>query len=74
AGMYLSADAPCCPVIHNSGWCWRNPGILKIPGVITVRFLAPIPPGLSRKQFTLALQQALSQAKSLPRGKQTDLS
>lgn len=68
AGMYLSADAPCHPIIHNSGWRWRNPGIMKTPGVITVRFLAPIAPGLSRKQFTSALHQALSQAKSLPRG------
>ncbi len=43
--------APCIPVVHNSGRYWLTPGPAKTPGVITMRLLAPIPPGLSRKTF-----------------------
>lgn len=66
AGMYLAANTPCYPVIHNSGWHWRNPGVMKTPGVITSKFLKPIPKGLARRPFMAALAEALGEARSLP--------
>ncbi|MBB5517913.1 lysophospholipid acyltransferase family protein [Amphiplicatus metriothermophilus] len=56
AGVYLAANAPCVPVVHDSGKYWRHPGWVKFPGVVTVRFLPPIEPGLDRKAFIRALE------------------
>lgn len=62
AGMYLIADRPVTPVVHNSGEFWRYPGGMKTPGVITLRFLPPIPPHLPRRSFMPALEAALRQS------------
>lgn len=54
ASIYLAAGAPCTPAVHDSGKCWRQPGTLtalKVPGLITLRFMPAIAPGLSRKVF-----------------------
>ncbi len=58
AAVYLSIDAPCTPFVHDSGRFWRHPGLLKTPGVITLRILPPIPAGLSRKEFMRRLEEA----------------
>ncbi|HXI86645.1 MAG TPA: lysophospholipid acyltransferase family protein [Parvularculaceae bacterium] len=66
AAIYLGADAPCTPVVHNSGEHWRYPGGiggLKIPGTITLRFLPAIPSGLTRKEFMTALGVAFESAR-----------
>lgn len=60
AGIYLVADAPVTPMVHDSGSYWRHPGPEKTPGVITLRILPPIPPGLPRKEFMARLEAALS--------------
>ena len=62
AGMYLIANRPVTPVVHNSGEFWRYPGGMKTPGVIPLRFLPPIPPNLPRRAFMPALDAALRQA------------
>lgn len=59
AGIYLAAGAPCAPFVHNSGSIWLHPGPKKKPGIITVRFLPPIPAGLHRKEFMTRLTAAL---------------
>lgn len=59
AGMYLVADAPVTPVVHNSGEHWRHPSGLKTPGVISVRFLPQIPAKMQRREFMPALESAL---------------
>jgi 1-acyl-sn-glycerol-3-phosphate acyltransferase len=59
AGMYLVANAPVTPVVHNSGEYWRHPGPAIVPGEITLRFLPPIPPNQPRKAFMPALETAL---------------
>jgi 1-acyl-sn-glycerol-3-phosphate acyltransferase len=67
--MYLVAGAPVHPVVHNSGLCWRHPGGRKVEGVITLRFLPPIPPDLPRRAFMPALGAALAapaEAKGAP--------
>ena len=63
AGIYAATGAPCVPVAHDSGRFWRHPGNEKIPGVITLRFLPPIEPGLERKQFLKELETRLANAR-----------
>lgn len=60
AGVYLVAGAPVTPAVHNSGEHWRHPGVMKVPGVITLRILPPIPAGLPRKDFMARLDAALA--------------
>ncbi|MFQ5561962.1 MAG: lysophospholipid acyltransferase family protein [Parvularculaceae bacterium] len=63
AGIYKAAGAPCVPVAHDSGRHWRHPGILKIPGEITIRFLPPIEPGMDRKDFLSMLKAQIESAR-----------
>ena len=63
AGVYLAANAPCVPVAHDSGRFWLHPGIRKEPGVITIRFLAPIEPGLDRRKFMTVLEERLTEGR-----------
>jgi 1-acyl-sn-glycerol-3-phosphate acyltransferase len=62
AGMYLAAEAPVTPAAHDSGEHWRHPGVMKIPGDITLKFLPAIPPGLPRRDFMETLEGALAGA------------
>lgn len=59
AGMYLAADSPVTPFVHNSGEYWTSSNGRKAPGEITIRFLPPIEPNLGRKAFMKALDAAL---------------
>ncbi len=43
--------APVVPVALNSGLFWGRRSFHKKPGVITLEFLEPMPPGLKRRQF-----------------------
>ncbi len=63
AGIYATTGAPCTPVAHDSGRFWRHPGGEKIPGVITLRILPAIPPGLDRKEFLDTLAARLENAR-----------
>ncbi|MEQ8192905.1 MAG: lysophospholipid acyltransferase family protein [Rhodospirillales bacterium] len=77
AAMYNRLDAPVIPVALNSGMFWSRRSLLKRPGVVTVEFLPPIPPGLDRKAFlgelrtriesaTLALQREAVEKHGVP--------
>ncbi len=63
AGLYTAAGAPCTPAAHDSGRYWRHPGIERRPGVITLRFLPPIAPGLDRKTFQTELKIQIDAAR-----------
>lgn len=63
AGLYTTSGAPCTPVAHDSGRFWRHPGGLKTPGVITIRFLPAIAPGLDRKTFLADLKSRIDGAR-----------
>lgn len=63
AGIYLATGAPCVPAGHDSGRFWRHPGQLKIPGVITLKILPAIPPGLDRKTFLATLRARIESAR-----------
>ena len=49
--IYEALNISCVPVALNSGKVWPKYGIVKHPGKITVSFLKPIEPGLSRDEF-----------------------
>ncbi len=63
AGVYKASDCICVPVAHDSGRHWRYPGILKIPGEITIRILPPIASGLHRKKFMPLLKAQIESAR-----------
>lgn len=43
AKLAVAANTPVLPVIHNAGECWPAHTLIKRPGVIRLRFGAPIP-------------------------------
>jgi len=55
-------DVPVVPVALNSGLFWPRRSLKLRPGVITVEFLPPIPPNLSRHAFSSALENAIEGA------------
>jgi 1-acyl-sn-glycerol-3-phosphate acyltransferase len=55
--FYKKANCAVVPVIHNAGRFWPRRGFIKKPGVITVKFLDPIAPGLSKDEFMDKLNQ-----------------
>ena len=61
-GVYALYDAtglPVVPIALNSGSFWGKRAFMKQPGTITVSFLPPIEPGLSRKAFMAKLETAI---------------
>ncbi|NYT41713.1 1-acyl-sn-glycerol-3-phosphate acyltransferase [Sphingomonas sp. R-74633] len=50
AGLYRMLNLPVVPIAVRSGHVWPKHGIKK-RGVITFRFLEPIPPGLPRAEI-----------------------
>ena len=61
AALYKEMQIPIVPMALNSGLCWPKKGNVK-PGLITVEFLPPIPPGLSRQEMMERLAQTLDSA------------
>ena len=57
--IYEALNISCVPVALNSGRVWPKHGILKYPGKITVSFLKPIEPGLSRDEFIRNLEMKI---------------
>jgi len=54
--IYEALNISCVPIALNSGKVWPKHGIIKYPGKITVSFLKPIEPGLSRDEFIRNLE------------------
>ena len=57
--IYEVLNISCLPVALNSGKVWPKNGIIKYPGKITVSFLEPIKPGLSRDEFVNNLEMII---------------
>ena len=57
--IYEALNISCIPVALNSGKVWPKNGIVKYPGKITVSFLKPIEPGLSRDEFIKNLEMKI---------------
>lgn len=67
AALYRDLNVSVLPVALNSGVFWGRRSPIKKPGMITLRFLKPIPSGLSRAEFTSQLEESIETAcKSLP--------
>ena len=62
AGLYRELGVPVYPVALNSGMFWGRNRFVKRPGTIVVEVLEPIPPGLERRVFLKALEDAIEPA------------
>ena len=60
--MYSHLNVPVVPVALNSGLFWPRKGLIKKSGLITIEFLKPIPPGLSKKEFMVRLEHDIETA------------
>lgn len=59
--LYSSMKVPVVPVATNSGYFWGRRQFLKRSGMMTIKFLPPIEPGLDRKEFMNRLENVIEQ-------------
>lgn len=59
AGLYRILGLPVVPIALRSGHVWPKKG-LKRPGVITIAFGEPIPPGLPREEIEARVHAAIN--------------
>ena len=59
ARIYEALKLPCVPVALNTGKVWPKNSFNKYPGKITISFLSPIEPGLSKEDFLKKLQNII---------------
>ncbi|MGE3143405.1 MAG: lysophospholipid acyltransferase family protein [Hyphomonadaceae bacterium] len=59
AALYRDLGAPCVPVAVSTGLVWSAHGLIRRPGRATIKFLPPIPPGLSREEFMRTLEERI---------------
>jgi len=62
AMLYQALNIPVVPMALNSGLLWGKNSFIKKPGLITIEFLPPIPPGLSRGEMMERLKNELETA------------
>ncbi len=60
--LYRDLGVPVIPVALNSGLFWGRRSFFKQPGQITLQFLPPIQPGLSRAEFMEKLVDCIESA------------
>jgi 1-acyl-sn-glycerol-3-phosphate acyltransferase len=59
AAIYKQSQVPVIPVALNSGMCWSKNAFIKTPGVITLKFLPAIPPGMDHRAFIKQLEDII---------------
>ncbi|GAA4773905.1 lysophospholipid acyltransferase family protein [Stakelama sediminis] len=59
AGLYRALDLPVVPVAVDTGRLWPRKGA-KRPGIVTMRFGEPIPPGLPRREVEARVHAAIN--------------
>ena len=57
--IYARAGVSAVPVALDSGVCWPKNSWKKYPGIITICFLEPIPPGLPREEFMRVVEERI---------------
>jgi 1-acyl-sn-glycerol-3-phosphate acyltransferase len=62
AALYLGLGLPCVPFALNSGHFWPRRSLIRRPGKVILEFLAPIPPGLPRREFQARLERQVEAA------------
>lgn len=60
AGLYRALKLPVVPVAVDVGRLWPRGRLAKTPGVVTMRFMPPIPPGLPRGEIEAAVHAAIN--------------
>ena len=60
--IYVNSGVACLPVALNSGLFWPRRNFMRYPGTLVVEFLDPLPPGLSRKEFTARISSSIEDA------------
>jgi 1-acyl-sn-glycerol-3-phosphate acyltransferase len=60
AGLYRALGLPVVPVALDSGRIWPRRSFVKRPGVVTMRFGEPIPPGLPRREAEARVHAAIN--------------
>ena len=60
AGLYRMLGVPVIPLALDSGRVWPRRRFVKRPGIVTMRFGAPIPPGLSRDEVEAEVHRAIN--------------
>ncbi len=59
ASFYTVLNQSVVPVAINSGRFWGRRSFIKYPGVITIQFIDPIPPGLPSKVFLAQVEETI---------------
>ena len=59
ARMYEALDVPVVPVALNSGLYWGRNSLVMWPGIARAKFLPPILPGLSARDFAARLKDVI---------------
>jgi 1-acyl-sn-glycerol-3-phosphate acyltransferase len=62
AALYQALAVPLVPAAVNSGLYWGRRSFVKRPGRILLEFLAPIPPGLPRREVMRELESRIETA------------
>ena len=62
SALCTRCQVPCTPVALNTGLFWPRHTFQRRPGTVVIEFLPPIPPGLSKRDFMCALQNAIEPA------------
>jgi 1-acyl-sn-glycerol-3-phosphate acyltransferase len=60
--IYANSGVPCIPVALNSGLFWPRRTFMRYPGTLVVEFLDPLPPGLTRKDFSARVSTVIEDA------------
>lgn len=61
--LYAHGGAPVVPVVTDAGLHWTVGFRTKRPGLITLRYLPPIPPGLPVEEFRRRIERTLNEEK-----------
>ena len=64
AQIYVDSGVQCLPVALNSGLFWPRRTFMRYPGTLVVEFLDPLPPGLTRREFSARVSAVIEEATS----------
>ncbi len=59
-GLYKALDLPITPIALRSGTLWPRKGLLRYPGVVTLKVCDPIPRGLPREEVEARVHTAIN--------------
>ena len=60
AGLYRALKLPVVPVAVDAGRLWPKGKFVKQPGLVTMRFMEPIGPGLPRSEIEARVHDAIN--------------